>query len=70
MFLIILRVLEQFNFNINVFNSKKFIKALLYEFEQEQEKNERIAKKLCDGLDRKIKEHNEKRLEENNNIER
>jgi len=69
MFLIILKVLEQFHFNVNVFNAKKFIKALLYEFEEEQKRNHTISKKLCDELDRKIKEHNQKRLEENN-IER
>lgn len=66
MFLIILKVLEQFHFNINVFNAKKFIKALAYEFEEEQNRNQKISKKMCDELDRKIKEHNEKRLEENN----
>lgn len=63
MLLIFWETFKKFNFNINIFNVRKFIKIFFNEIELQRQSDLKHLKEIQDEIDEKIKENNEKRLE-------
>ncbi len=62
--MLLILLLEKFDYTINVYNSKKFISAYLHAREQEKKLELAQIKKELEKIDKKIKDLHEKRLED------
>lgn len=60
--MLLILLLEKFNYTINIYNSKKFINAYLHTKEQEKKLELAQIKKELEKIDKKIKDLHEKRL--------
>lgn len=60
--MLLMLLLEKFEYTINVYNSKKFINAYLHAREQEKKLELVQIKKELEKIDKKIKDLHEKRL--------
>lgn len=61
--MLLMIILEKFNYNIDIYNSKKFIKAYLQAKEKQKNLELEQIKKEFEKIDKKIKEEQEKRLQ-------
>lgn len=60
--MLLILLLEKFDYTINIYNSKKFINAYLHAREQEKKLELAHIKKELEKIDKKIKDLHEKRL--------
>lgn len=63
MLLLVLQVLEKFDYRIDIYNTKKFIRALQNEYLEKQGKEVERINKIFNNIDIKIKQDQEKRFE-------
>lgn len=72
MLLLVLQVLEKFDYRIDIYNTKKFIRALQNEYLEKQEKEVERINKIFNNIDIKIKQDQEKKFEltQDNEFER